>query len=72
MIEDPCFAEDLPLAGLATEPLVSGTVLSYHPHRNVSADVSWAPGVSDSLLITDDGGEWLSADWRHSWREGKR
>jgi Xaa-Pro dipeptidase len=72
VIEDPCFAEDLPIAGLATEPLVSGTVLSYHPHRNVDADVSWAPGVSDSLLITDDGGEWLSADWRHSWREGKR
>ena len=72
VIEDPCFAQNLPMTDLAIEPLVSGTVLSYHPHRHIDADVSWAPGVSDSLLIADNGGEWLSADWRHSWREGKR
>ena len=69
VIEFPWFAAEQPWGGTNDVELEAGTVLSYHPRRDVDGKIGWYPGVSDNLLVTDDGGEWLSRDWSHEWRE---
>ena len=49
--------------------LPAGAVISYHPGRDVDPPVAWSPGISDNLLVDDDGAEWLSDGWEHTWRE---
>jgi Xaa-Pro aminopeptidase len=69
VIELPWFAAEQPWGATGDRQLEPGTIVSYHPRRNVVPAVGWAPGVSDNLLVTDDGAEWLSGDWSHEWRE---
>ena len=69
VIELPWFAAEQPWGGTGDRQLEAGTIVSYHPRRNVVPAVGWAPGVSDNLLVTDEGAEWLSGDWSHEWRE---
>jgi Xaa-Pro aminopeptidase len=69
VIEFPWFAAEQPWGGTRDTQLAAGTILSYHPRRDVDAEIGWYPGVSDNLLVTDRGGEWLSRDWSHDWRE---
>jgi Xaa-Pro aminopeptidase len=68
-IEFPWFAAEQPWGGTNDVALEAGAVLSYHPRRDVDGEIGWYPGVSDNLLVTDDGGEWLSREWSHEWRE---
>jgi Xaa-Pro aminopeptidase len=68
-IEFPWFAAEQPWGGTYDGALEAGTVLSYHPRRDVDGEIGWYPGVSDNLVVTDDGAEWLSRDWSHEWRE---
>ena len=72
VIEKPWFAAEQPWGGSADSELPAGAVISYHPRRNVVADVSWYPGVSDNLVITEEGSEWLSHQWPHEWRESRK
>jgi Xaa-Pro aminopeptidase len=69
VIERPWFAAEQPWGGTGDAVLRPGVIVSYHPRRNTVPEVPWSPGVSDNLLITDDGAEWLSGDWSHEWRE---
>jgi Xaa-Pro aminopeptidase len=69
VIELPWYAAEQPWGGSSDVELEPGTIVSYHPHRNVVPAVGWSPGVSDNLLVTADGAEWLSDDWSHRWRE---
>jgi Xaa-Pro aminopeptidase len=69
VIELPWYAAEQPWGGSRDAALEPGTIVSYHPRRNVVPAVGWSPGVSDNLLVTDDGAEWLSSDWSHRWRE---
>lgn len=68
VIESPWFAAEQPWGSIGDAALTAGTILSYHPRRNVVPGVAWSTGMSDDLLITDSGSEWLSGDWDHSWR----
>ena len=67
VIEAPWFAAAQPWGSTGDAELQSGAILSYHPRRNVLPGVAWSTGMSDDLLITDTGSEWLSGDWEHSW-----
>jgi Xaa-Pro aminopeptidase len=69
VIELPWYAAEQPWGSSGDVALTSGTIVSYHPRRNVVPAVDWSPGVSDNLLITDDGAERLSGEWSHTWRE---
>jgi len=69
VIERPWFAAEQPWGGTGDAVLRPGVIVSYHPRRNTVPEVSWSPGVSDNLLITEDGAEWLSGGWSHEWRE---
>jgi Xaa-Pro aminopeptidase len=68
VIELPWYAAEQPWGSAGDVPLTSGTIVSYHPRRNVVPEVQWSPGVSDNLLVTDDGAERLSGEWSHEWR----
>ena len=50
-------------------PLPVGGIVSYHPARRIDPPVGWTPGISDNLLVTEQGGEWLSGGWDHRFRE---
>jgi len=69
VIEYPWFAAEQPWGGSRDLPLEAGAVLSYHPSRRILSGPTWSPGVSDNLLISETGAEWLSGDWSHEWRE---
>jgi Xaa-Pro aminopeptidase len=69
VIELPWYAAEQPWGSTGDAELEPGTIVSYHPRRNVVPAVGWSPGVSDNLLVTDDGAEWLSGEWSHTWRE---
>jgi len=69
-IEFPWFAAEQPWGGSQDTELVAGTVISYHPRRNVQPQVAWSPGVSDNLLVRERSpAERLSGEWSHEWRE---
>jgi Xaa-Pro dipeptidase len=70
VIELPWFAAEEPWGTAGDTAMPAGAVFSYHPARRVSPAVGWTPGISDNLLVTADGGELLSGDWSHRWREG--
>ena len=53
----------------ADADLPAGAIISYHPGRAVDPPVPWSPGISDNLLVGDDGAEWLSVDWDHAWQD---
>jgi Xaa-Pro aminopeptidase len=73
VIELPWFAAEQPWGSTGDTELLAGTVLSYHPRRNVEdPGIRWYPGVSDNLAIGEAGSEWLSIDWPHQWREVAR
>jgi Xaa-Pro aminopeptidase len=69
VIEYPWYAAEQPWGSSRDRALEAGAILSYHPRRNVVPAVAWSTGISDNLLITDDGAEWLSGDWDQRWRE---
>lgn len=68
VIELPWYAAEQPWGSAGDASLPSGGILSYHPSRRVEPFTGWSPGVSDNLLVTDAGGEWLSGEWSHEWR----
>ena len=68
VIELPWYAAEQPWGSAGDAPLPVGGIVSYHPSRRVEPFAGWGPGVSDNLLVTDAGGEWLSGDWSHEWR----
>lgn len=72
VIEFPWFAQEQPWGGTGDIELVAGTVLSYHPRRDIQHYAGWYPGLSDSLLITDHGAEWLSPAGPQPWKEVTR
>jgi Xaa-Pro aminopeptidase len=67
VIEYPWFAAEQPWGGSRDFALEPGSILSYHPARTITSGPMWSPGVSDNLLITETGAEWLSGDWSHDW-----
>ena len=69
VIERPWFAAEQPWGSAGDGPLAAGAILSYHPRRDVEPRVAWSTGISDDLLVTERGGEWLAGDWDHTWRE---
>jgi len=69
VIELPWFAAEEPWGKAGDAEMPVGAVFSYHPARRVTPPVGWSPGISDNLLVTEDGGELLSGDWSHHWRE---
>lgn len=69
VIEAPWYAEEQPWGSAADAPLPAGAVMSYHPARRIDPVVGWTPGISDNLLVTAEGGEWLSGGWSHRFRE---
>jgi Xaa-Pro aminopeptidase len=69
VIERPWYAAEQPWGGTNDAVVTPGTIMSYHPRRNVVPEVAWGPGVSDNLLVTDGEAEWLSGNWSHDWRE---
>jgi Xaa-Pro aminopeptidase len=69
VIEYPWFAAEQPWGGSGDFALETGTIISYHPARRIVSGPAWSPGVSDNLLISETGAEWLSGDWSHEWRE---
>jgi Xaa-Pro aminopeptidase len=69
VIERPTYAAEQPWGSDGDTEVPPGTIVSYHPARRVEPPVGWAPGISDNLLVTEQGGEWLSGDWSHRWRE---
>ena len=71
VIEAPWYAAEQPWGEAGDAEMPSGAVFSYHPARRVVPPVGWTPGISDNLLVTDDGGELLSGEWSHLWREGR-
>jgi Xaa-Pro aminopeptidase len=68
VIELPWYAAEQPWGSTGDRELRAGTIVSYHPARAVAPAVGWPTGISDNLLVTDAGGEWLSGDWDHRWR----
>jgi Xaa-Pro aminopeptidase len=69
VIELPWYAAEQPWGSAGDAALPVGGIVSYHPARRIDPPVGWTPGVSDNLLVTDDGGEWLSDGWDHRFRE---
>ena len=69
VIERPWYAAEQPWGSLGDAPLPEGAVMSYHPARRIEPFAGWTPGISDNLLITEDGSEWLSGGWDHRFRE---
>jgi len=69
VIELPWYAAEQPWGGSGDVELEPGTIVSYHPRRNVVPAIGWSGGVSDNLVVTNNGAEWLSGDWSHRWRE---
>lgn len=69
VIELPWFAAEEPWGTAGDAEMPVGAVFSYHPARRVTPSVGWSPGISDNLLVTEDGGELLSGDWSHRWRK---
>lgn len=72
VIEHPWYAAEQPWGSKGDAELPEGAIVSYHPSRRVESFAGWTPGISDNLLITAAGGEWLSGQWSHEWREGGR
>lgn len=61
---------EFPVEGLLASDEVQlreGMVFSYHPRRNLVADVR-GTGISDDIVIKSDGAERLSGDWNLRWR----
>jgi Xaa-Pro aminopeptidase len=71
VIERPWYAAEQPWGSSFDAELPAGAILSYHPHRNVDGYSGWSPGVSDNILVTPEGGEWLSSNWQHEWRDAR-
>ena len=69
VIELPWYAAVQPWGSAGDAPLPVGGIVSYHPARRIEPHVGWTPGISDNLLVTAEGGEWLSGDWSHRFRE---
>lgn len=69
VIEAPWYAQEQPWGSAADAALPAGAVMSYHPARRIDPAVGWTPGISDSLLVTAGGGEWLGGGWNHRFRE---
>lgn len=69
VIEHPWYAAEQPWGSKGDAELPEGAIVSYHPSRRVESFAGWTPGISDNLLITAAGGEWLSGQWSHEWRE---
>jgi Xaa-Pro dipeptidase len=70
VIELPWYSAEQPWGSSKDAILEAGTVISYHPRRNVRPQVAWSPGVSDNLLVVESGAaERLSGAWSHEWRE---
>jgi hypothetical protein len=67
-IERPWFAQQEPWGQSQDWVLEAGTVLSYHPRRNVLPPGSWGTGLNEDILITDQGAVRLSKDWNQRWR----
>jgi Xaa-Pro aminopeptidase len=69
VIELPWYAAEQPWGSAGDASLPVGGIVSYHPARRVEPAVGWTPGISDNLLVTAEGAEWLSGDWSHRFRE---
>jgi Xaa-Pro aminopeptidase len=69
VIELPWYAAEQPWGSVGDAPLPAGGIVSYHPARRVEPAVGWTPGISDNLLVTAVGGEWLSGEWTHRFRD---
>ena len=69
VIELPWYAAEQPWGSAGDAPLPVGGIVSYHPARRIEPPVGWTPGISDNLLVTEQGGEWLSGGWDHRFRE---
>ena len=69
VIELPWYAAEQPWGSAGDAPLPVGGIVSYHPARRIDPPIGWTPGISDNLLVTEQGGEWLSGGWDHRFRE---
>ena len=69
VIELPWYAAEQPWGSAGDAALAVGGIVSYHPARRTVPGVGWTPGISDNLLVTSDGAEWLSGRWDHRFRE---
>lgn len=67
-IETPWFAAAKDWGDTRDRPLEAGTVLSYHPRRDVLPRTAWSTGINEDILITDRGAERLSGEWDLRWR----
>ncbi|MEM7735834.1 MAG: M24 family metallopeptidase [Deinococcota bacterium] len=67
-IERPWFAQQEPWGQSQNWELEAGTVLSYHPRRNVLPAGTWGTGLNEDILITNQGAVRLSKDWNQRWR----
>ena len=71
VIELPWFAAEQPWGSKGDAALPVGGIVSYHPARRVEPAVGWTPGISDNLLVTENGAEWLSGEWTHRFVDGQ-
>lgn len=69
VIELPWYAAEQPWGSAGDAALPIGGIVSYHPARRIDGFAGWTPGISDNLLVTEQGGEWLSGGWNHRFRE---
>ena len=60
VIEYPWFAAEQPWGGSQDVELRAGDGALVSPAPDDRVGTGWCPGVSDNLLISRDGGEWLS------------
>jgi Xaa-Pro aminopeptidase len=67
-IERPWFAEQAPWGQSQDWELQVGTVISYHPYRDVLPPGYWNTGINEDILINERGAERLSVDWDNRWR----
>jgi Xaa-Pro aminopeptidase len=71
VIELPWYAAEQPWGSAGDAPLPVGGIVSYHPARRIDPPVGWTPGISDNLLVTENGAEWLSGEWTHRFVDGR-
>ena len=69
VIEFPWFAAEQPWGGTQATRRCRRRHRLVPPAPATSTDCRLVPGVSDNLLVTESGGEWLSRGWSHEWRE---
>lgn len=67
-IERPWFAEQAPWGQSQDWELQAGTVISYHPHRDVLPPGYWNTDLNEDILITERGADRLSVNWENRWR----